>query len=151
MLAGCGDDDSSGDDGGGDGAQVALLLPETKTTRYEEQDRPNFERRVEELCPDCTVYYANADQDSAKQQQQGEAAITDGAQVLVLDAVDVEAAGAIVERAKQSGIPVVSYGRLVADADLDYYVSIDPFEVGQQQAQYLVDALKEEGVRTRAS
>ena len=146
MFAGCGDDDSSGDDGGGDGAQMALLLPETKTTRYEEQDRPNFERRVEELCPDCTVYYANADQDSAKQQQQGEAAITDGAQVLVLDAVDVEAAGAIVERAKQSGIPVVSYGRLVADADLDYYVSIDPFEVGQQQAQYLVDSLKEEGV-----
>ena len=146
VFAGCGDDDSSGDDDGGDGAQIALLLPETKTTRYEEQDRPNFERRVEELCPDCTVYYANADQDSAKQQQQGEAAITDGSQVLVLDAVDVEAAGAIVERAKQSGIPVVSYGRLVADADLDYYVSIDPFKVGQQQAQYLVDTLKEEGV-----
>ncbi len=141
VLAGCGDDDSS-DDGGGGGAQVALLLPETKTTRYEEQDRPNFERRVEELCPDCDVYYANADQDTAKQQQQAEAAITDGSQVLVLDAVDVEAASGIVERAKQAGIPVVSYGRLVADSDLDYYVSIDPFKVGQQQAQYLMDTLE---------
>jgi D-xylose transport system substrate-binding protein len=147
LFAGCGgDDDDTTDGGSGDGATIALLLPETKTTRYEEQDRPNFERRVEELCPDCTVYYANADQDAAKQQQQGEAAITEGAEVMVLDAVDVEAAGAIVNRAKQAGIPVISYGRLVADADLDYYVSIDPFKVGQQQAEYLMDTLEDQGV-----
>jgi D-xylose transport system substrate-binding protein len=145
-LGGCGDDDDSGDEGGGDAGTVALLLPETKTTRYEEQDRPNFERRVEEICPDCEIYYANADQDAAKQQQQAEAAITEGSQVLVLDAVDVEAASTIVERAKQAGIPVISYGRLVADSDLDYYVSIDPFKVGQQQAEYLTDTLDEQGV-----
>jgi D-xylose transport system substrate-binding protein len=145
-LGGCGDDDDSADEGGGEGGKVALLLPETKTTRYEEQDRPNFERRVEEICPDCEIYYANADQDAAKQQQQAEAAITEGSQALVLDAVDVEAASVIVERAKQAGIPVISYGRLVSNADLDYYVSIDPFKVGQQQAEYLTDTLDQEGV-----
>ncbi|MQA73589.1 MAG: substrate-binding domain-containing protein [Solirubrobacterales bacterium] len=145
LVAGCGgDDDESGS--GGDAETVALLLPESKTTRYEEQDRPNFEQKLDELCPDCELFYANADQDAAKQQQQAEAAITEGAKVLVLDAVDVEAAGAIVERAKQAGIPVVSYGRLVSDADLDYYVSIDPFEVGQQQAEYLLDTLDEQGM-----
>jgi D-xylose transport system substrate-binding protein len=144
LLAGCGGDDSG--DGGGAGGKVALLLPETKTTRYEEQDRPNFERRVTELCPDCEIYYANADQDSAKQLQQAEAAITEGSQVMVLDAVDVEAASAIVDRAKQAQIPVISYGRLVADSDLDYYVSIDPFKVGQQQAEYLMDTLAKQGV-----
>jgi D-xylose transport system substrate-binding protein len=142
-FAGCGDDD---DGGGGDGGKVALLLPETKTTRYEAQDRPNFERRVSELCPDCEIYYANADQDPAQQQQQGETAITEGSEVLVLDAVDVVAASAIVERAKEAGLPVISYGRLVADAELDYYVSIDPFKVGQQQAEYLMDTLDEKGV-----
>jgi D-xylose transport system substrate-binding protein len=145
LVAGCGGGDDTSDSGGG-GGKIALLLPETKTTRYEEQDRPNFERRVSELCPDCEVFYANADQDAAKQQQQGEAAITEGAQVMVLDAVDVEAAGAIVQRAKQAGIPVISYGRLVSDSDLDYYVSIDPFKVGQQQAEYLMDTLKQQGV-----
>jgi D-xylose transport system substrate-binding protein len=143
-FAGCGDDDDDG--GGGEGAKVALLLPETKTTRYEEQDRPNFERRVGELCPDCEIYYANADQDPAQQQQQAETAITEGSEVLVLDAVDVEAASAMVERAKQAGLPVVSYGRLVANAELDYYVSIDPFKVGQQQAEYLMDTLDDKGV-----
>ena len=94
-VAACGDDDDDdGGGGGGDGGSgsVALLLPETKTTRYEEQDRPNFERRVKELCADCEVIYANADQDPAKQQQQAEAAITQGAKVIVISAVDVKSA-----------------------------------------------------------
>ena len=86
-LAACGgDDDSStsgggggGEDGGGGGKTIALLLPETKTTRYEEKDRPLFEAKVKELCPDCKVFYQNASQDPNKQQQQAEAAITKGA------------------------------------------------------------------------
>ncbi len=145
-IAACGDDDGdSGGGGGGDGAKVAFLLPESKTTRYEEQDRPAFEGKVKEICPDCEVIYSNADQDPAKQQQQAEAAITQGAQVLVLDAVDVKSAGAMVQRAKQSDVPVISYGRLISDEPLDYYVSIDPFKVGQQQARVQLDALKQAG------
>jgi D-xylose transport system substrate-binding protein len=146
-VSACGDDDDDGGGGGGDGesAKVALLLPETKTTRYEEQDRPNFERRVKELCESCEVIYANADQDPAKQQQQAEAAITQGAKVIVISAVDVASAGAIVERAKQSDVAVIAYGRLIPDADIDHYVSIDPFKVGQQQAQVQMDAIKQDG------
>ena len=149
-AAACGGDDggggaSTGSASGGEGGKIALLLPESKTTRYEQQDKPNFERRVRELCPKCEVLYANADQDAAKQQQQAESVITNGAQALVLDAVDVKAAGAIVARAKQADIPVISYGRLVSDADLDYYVSIDPRKVGEQQGRALLDALKKAG------
>jgi D-xylose transport system substrate-binding protein len=145
-VAACGSDEEPASSGsasgdGGEGAKVALLLPESKTTRYEKQDRPNFERRVKELCANCEVIYSNADQDPSKQQQQAESAITNGAKALVISAVDVQSAGAIVARAKQSQIPVISYGRLVADADLDYYVSIDPFKVGQQQGRALVEAL----------
>jgi D-xylose transport system substrate-binding protein len=148
-VAACGDDDDDGGGGGGGGdgggGSVALLLPETKTTRYEEQDRPNFERRVKELCADCEVIYANADQDPAKQQQQAEAAITQGAKVIVISAVDVKSAAAIVTRAKQSDVAVIAYGRLIPDADIDYYVSIDPFKVGQQQAEVQMDAIEQEG------
>jgi D-xylose transport system substrate-binding protein len=145
-AAACGSDDSGGGGGGGaKGGKIALLLPESKTTRYEQQDRPNFERKVKQLCPGCQVIYANADQDPAKQQQQAEQAITNGAKVMVLDAVDVKSAASIVARAKQSKIPVISYGRLVSDADLDYYVSIDPFKVGQQQGKSLLAALKASG------
>jgi D-xylose transport system substrate-binding protein len=151
-AAACGGDDSDSGGGGSSGgsgaaksAKIALLLPENKTTRYEQQDRPNFERKVKELCSGCQVIYANGEQDAAKQQQQAESAITNGAKVIVLDAVDVKAASAIVARAKQSKIPVISYGRLVSNADLDYYVSIDPYKVGQQQGQSLLDALKAAG------
>jgi D-xylose transport system substrate-binding protein len=152
LAAGCGSDDDKASTGTGSsaaadskGAKIALLLPENKTARYENQDKPFFEAKVKELCPNCEVIYSNATQDAAKQQQQAEAAITQGAKVLVLDAVDVASAGAIVTRAKQQKIPVVSYGRLVADAPLDYYVSIDPFKVGQQQAQEQLKALEAAG------
>ena len=136
-LAACGSSDS----GGGSGGKIALLLPESKTTRYDQQDKPRFEAAVKKLCGDCKVVYSNADQDPAKQQSQAEAALTGGAKVLVLDAVDVKAAASIVRRARQQKVPVVSYGRLVSGAPLDYYVSIDPYKVGQQQARSLVAKL----------
>ena len=152
LAAGCGSDDDNGSSGttaaassDAKGAKIALLLPENKTARYENQDKPFFTAKVKELCPSCEIIYQNATQDAAKQQQQAEAAITQGAKVLVLDAVDVASAGAIVNRAKQQKIPVLSYGRLVANAPLDYYVSIDPFKVGQQQAQEQLKALKAAG------
>ena len=151
-FAACGDDDDGGSDGGGGGGgdsggsgSIALLLPESKTARYESQDRPNFERKAKELCPDCEIIYSNADQDAAKQQQQAEAAITQGAKVLVLDPVDAASAGAIVQNAKSRQIPVISYDRLITDADIDYYISFDNEKVGQLQGESLVAKLEEDG------
>ena len=153
-LAACGDDDDEGggggggsEGGGGGGGSIALLLPESKTARYESQDRPNFENKVKELCSDCEIIYSNADQDAAKQQQQAEAAITQGAKVLVLDPVDAASAGAVVQRAKQSQIPVISYDRLITDADIDYYISFDNEKVGQLQGESLVSKLEEDGAK----
>src|SRR4051812_12754384 len=146
-VAACGGDDNkssstpSGSGAKSEGGTIALLLPETKTTRYEEQDKPRFEAKLKELCPDCKLNYANANQDAARQQQQAEAAITNGAQVLVLDAVDADAAQATVNRAKQSNIPVIAYDRLISDAPISYYVSFDNVKVGKIQAQALLDKL----------
>jgi D-xylose transport system substrate-binding protein len=127
--------------GGGKGGTIALLLPETKTTRYELHDRPTFEAKVQQLCPSCKIDYANANQDPARQQQQAEAALTNGAKVLVLDAVDAKAAVAIVNRAKQSNVPVIAYDRLITGAPIDYYVSFDNVKVGKLQAQTLIDKI----------
>jgi D-xylose transport system substrate-binding protein len=146
-VAACGDDDDGngggggGGDGGGGGKTIALLLPETKTTRYEEKDRPLFTDKLKELCPDCKLLYSNASQDPNKQQQQAEAAITKGADVLVLDAVDVASVGPIVQQANQKDIPVIAYDRLIPDQDLAYYVSFDNVKQGRIQAQTLLDKL----------
>jgi len=141
-LAACGgDDDNGGGGGGGEAKQIALLLPETKTARYEAHDQPDFTAKVKELCPKCEVIYANAAQDPTKQQAQAEAAITRGADMLVLDAVDAESATAIVDRAKQSNIPVLAYDRLISNADIDYYVSFNNVRQGRIQGQSLLDGL----------
>lgn len=124
------------------GKKIALLLPESKTARYESKDRPLFEARVKADCTDCQVLYSNANQDASQQQSQAEAAITNGANVLVLDAVDGASAGAIVTRAQQQKIPVISYDRLVTGAaGLAYYISFDNAKVGQLQGTSLLQAL----------
>jgi D-xylose transport system substrate-binding protein len=143
-LAACGGDDSAGG-GGGDGKTIALLLPESTTARYEAFDRPYFEAKVKELCSDCEILYSNADQDDAKQQEQAEAALTNGADVLVLDPVDSKAAASIVSSAKGSDVPVIAYDRFIADAPIDYYISFDNVKVGELQGTALVEAMKAAG------
>jgi D-xylose transport system substrate-binding protein len=136
---------SSSGGGGGKGLKVALLLPESKTTRYEAADRPFFTQRLKQICPDCQLIYSNADQDANKQQTQAEAALTQGAKVLVLDPVDAGSAAAIVLRANQQKVPVVSYDRLLTGSKIDYYVSFDNQRVGQLQGTALTSALKAKG------
>src|ERR671918_1245886 len=144
-IAACGDDDDDDGGGGDGGGKIAFLLPETQTARYESQDRPLFEAKVEELCPDCEILYFNADQDIPTQQQQVETAITEDVDVMVLDPVDSTSSAGLANRAKQADIPVISYDRLILDADLDYYVSFDSVEVGNQQGEALAEKLAEDG------
>jgi D-xylose transport system substrate-binding protein len=127
------------------GGKIALLLPESKTARYETQDRPLFEAKVKELCADCEIVYSNADQDASKQQQQAEAALTQGVKVMVLDPVDGAAAAAIVTQANAKKVPVISYDRLLLNSKPDYYVEFDSPSVGKIQGQALVDKLKADG------
>ncbi|WP_111718341.1 sugar ABC transporter substrate-binding protein [Homoserinimonas sp. OAct 916] len=129
-------------------AKIALLLPESKTTRYEAYDRPLFEQKVKELCPDCTVVYSNADQDAAKQQQQAESALTQGVKVMVLDPVDSSAAASIVEEATAQNVPVISYDRLINSNKIAFYLSFDNEKVGVLQATALDAKLKEDGKDT---
>jgi D-xylose transport system substrate-binding protein len=140
-------DDSDGGGGGSEGGEkvIALLLPETKTARYEAADRPMFEAKVKELCSDCRIIYSNADQKADQQQNQADAALTNGAKVMVLDPVDSASAASIVSKAKAQSVPVISYDRLITNADVDYYISFDNEKVGQLQGQALVDKLKEDG------
>jgi D-xylose transport system substrate-binding protein len=139
-----GEEEGGGGEGGG-GGKIALLLPESKTSRYEAHDRPEFEEKVEELCPECEIIYSNANQSTSEQQSQGEAAITQGANVLVLDAVDATAVGSVVAKANQEEIPVISYDRLVLGAPINLYISFDNERVGELQAEALSEKLKEEG------
>lgn len=139
VAAGCGSSSSSSS------PKIALLLPESKTARYESHDKPDFEAKAKALCPNCQIIYLNANQDASTQQSQAESALTQGAKVLVLDPVDAASAAVIVTKANQQKVPVVSYDRLLTNSNIAYYVSFDNIRVGQLQAQTLVSKLKSEG------
>src|SRR4051812_15717569 len=157
LLAACGSSDdnssssssstssSSASSSGGKSGKIAFLLPESKTARYETQDRPLFQKKVKELCSGCQIVYSNADQDASKQQQQAEAALTQGVKVMVLDPVDGAAAAAIVNQANAKKVPVISYDRLLLNSKPDYYVEFNSPQVGQIQGKALSDKLGGKG------
>jgi D-xylose transport system substrate-binding protein len=140
--------DDMPDQAGGhqDGREVlAFLLPENKTARYESHDRPAFVERLAALCPDCVAIVHNAGHDAARQQTQAEAAITNGADVLVLDPVDAVSAAVIARHAERAGVPVVTYDRMLFDAPVAFHITFDNERVGHLQAQSLVRAIGEGG------
>jgi D-xylose transport system substrate-binding protein len=141
-AAGCG---GGGGSGSGSGDTIALLLPENQTPRYEAHDRPDFTKKVKQLCSNCKVIYSNANGDAITQQSNADAALTQGADVLVLDAVDAGSAASIVAKANAQNVPVISYDRLITNSDIDYYVSFDNTRVGRLQGQSLTAKLKSIG------
>src|SRR3954449_4500406 len=122
-------------------ASIGLLLPETKTARYEAHDRPQLDAKVKQLCPNCKLLYQNASQDAQKQLTQAEAMLAAGANVLVLDAVDVGSVGPIIKEARQRHVPVIAYDRLISNQTIAYYVSFNNVRQGRIQAQTLVDKI----------
>lgn len=148
-VGACGKAKQAGTSGGGGGDlatgfKIGLLLPESKTARYEKFDRPYITQHIAKLCPKCTVIYNNANQDPNLQQQQVESMLTNGVKVLILDAVDAEAVFSSVSRAKSQGVRVVAYDRL-ASGPIDGYVSFNNLQVGKLQGQALLDAIKKGG------
>lgn len=147
-MAACGTDSEGSNSSGSDEAsyKIGLLLPETAVARYDGKDKPYFEAKLKELCPDCELLYANANSDPAKQQQQADSMLTQGVNVLVVDPYDGVAAASIVSAAKAEGVPVVAYDRFIKSPDLTYVISNDYKKVGELQAQALVDKLKADKV-----
>ncbi|MBV6702003.1 sugar ABC transporter substrate-binding protein [Kitasatospora aureofaciens] len=120
--------------------KIGLLLPETKTTRYEQFDRPLIEKKIKELAPDAQIDYYNANQDATVQQTQVDTALTKGDKVLILDAVDSKSIQSSVQKAHAAGVKVLAYDRL-AQGPADAYVSFDNHKVGELQGQALVAAV----------
>jgi D-xylose transport system substrate-binding protein len=121
---------------------VGILLPESDSSaRYEAYDRPLLEQEIKAAIPDVALQYFNANNSATTQQNQAEAALTKGACILVVGPNDSEQASVIVQQAKNNGVPVIAYDRLIQDPDLAYYVSFNNEKVGELQGQYIVDQL----------
>jgi D-xylose transport system substrate-binding protein len=143
-LAACGKAGESADSGGNasgkGGFTIGLALGQIAETRWVTFDKPLIEKKLKELCEDCTVEYANARGDVATQQQQVETLINKDIKVLILSALDFKALRSSVERAHDAGIPVVAYDGLV-EGPISAHVSFDNERVGKLQGEALLKAL----------
>jgi D-xylose transport system substrate-binding protein len=115
--------------------KVGLLMDTLQADERWARDRKLFEERAVQMGADVLV--ESAERDDAKQLEQAEAMLEKGVQVLVVVPHSAEAAGKIVEAAKKRSVPVISYDRLIMNADVDLYLSYDSKDIGEQQAQFI--------------
>ena len=116
---------------------VGIVLPTREEPRWI-QDETRFQTAFDELGVEVEILFSEGD--SAKERSNVEDLITKGVSVIILTPHDGTAAGAAAEAARDAGVKVVAYDRLILDTEaVDYYVTFDSIAVGEAQAQYLVD------------
>lgn len=100
-----------------------------------EKDRNFLKEKLE--AKGLKVIIKNANNDEALQKEQVLELIKSKVSVLIIVAINSDAAGALVQVAKKNDIKVVAYDRLIKNCDLDYYISFDNVKVGELQADFL--------------
>ena len=117
--------------------QVGIVLPTKDEPRWL-QDQAQFENILGEAGFTNQVLFSQGS--SATEKTNVETLISQGIDVLIICAQDGAAAAAAVEEAKDAGVTVIAYDRLITGTEaVDYYVTFNSFAVGQAQGQYLID------------
>ncbi len=118
--------------------KIGFSMDTLKEERWQ-RDRDMFVARAKELGADVLVQAANGN--ASMQISQAENLLTQNVDVLVVVPANAVTAAAIVEKAHKAGKKVISYDRLIKNADVDLYISFDNEEVGRMQAKYLTDRM----------
>ncbi|MFA6417415.1 MAG: substrate-binding domain-containing protein [Patescibacteria group bacterium] len=109
------------------------------TTREERwfTDRDLFVKKAQEL--GALVSVTLSDYDVDKQISQIEGLVKQGVDVIVVIPADSQKIAPAIKTAKEAGVKVIAYDRLIGDSDIDLYVSFDNVKVGQMEAQNILD------------
>ena len=107
------------------------------------RDRDVFVATARELGADVNVQDAGAD--AEEQISQIEYFISKQVDVIVVIARDCDVLSDVVQKAQNAGIPVISYDRMINNANTDFYISFDNRKVGEIMAQALIDAIPQGG------
>src|SRR5437660_9038891 len=116
--------------------RIGFSMDTLKEERWQ-RDKALVEQRCKEVGAICEVLVA--DGSDATQVNQAESFLTKGFDVLIVAPHNGQIAASIVEAAHKQGVPVISYDRLIRNADVDLYVSHQVVKIGQMQAQYALD------------
>ena len=117
--------------------KVGVAMPTQSLQRWN-QDGENMKAQLEAAGYEVDLQFAN--NEVATQVSQLENMILNGAQILVVASIDGSALGTVLATAKDAGIPIIAYDRLLTDTEaVDYYTTFNNYKVGQIQGQYVVD------------
>ena len=117
-------------------AKIAFLLDDLRLDRWQ-RDRDFFTVRAKELGAKVSVRSANGDVELQK--EQFKRMIERQVDVIAIIVTNSKAFTEEVKEAKAKGIKVISYDRLIRDADIDLYISFDNVKVGALQAGALIE------------
>jgi D-xylose transport system substrate-binding protein len=122
---------------------VAVLLPDTQSSaRYVSFDAPYLTQALQAAGLTSGQFQVqNAQGSTQTMQTQAEAAITNGATVLVIDPLDSGSGAAIEANAVQQGVKVIDYDRLTLNGKASNYVSFNNVTVGKLLGKGLVDCV----------
>ena len=119
--------------------KVGVSMP-TKDLQRWNQDAANMEAMLTEAGYEVDLQFAS--NDVKTQLDQVENMIAEGADVLVISAIEGSSLGEALAMAKDEGIPVIAYDRLLMDSDgVSYYATFDNYMVGTVQGNFVKDAL----------
>jgi D-xylose transport system substrate-binding protein len=124
--------------------KVAVLLPDTQSSaRYVSFDAPLLTRAFEAAgLSSADFQIQNAQGSASTMQTQAEAAITNGASVLLVDPLDSGSGAAIEQNAAARGVKTIDYDRLTLNGTSNYYVSFNNVNVGRLIGQGFVDCVQ---------
>lgn len=115
--------------------KIGFSIDDLRLERWA-RDRDYFTAAAEQL--GAKVFVQSADASEQRQISQIENLISRGVDVLVIVPYNATVLNNAVREAKKSNIKVISYDRLILNADIDAYISFDNEQVGEMQAQGVV-------------
>ncbi|MCR5269125.1 MAG: substrate-binding domain-containing protein [Lachnospiraceae bacterium] len=119
---------------------IGIAFPTSNLQRWY-MDGTRLKQQLEAMGYQVDLQFANDDVET--QVSQIENMVYGGCGCLVIAPVLGDELGTVLQTAKEQGIPVIAYDRLLLYTDaLSYYVTFDNYLVGQMQGQYIVDKLE---------
>lgn len=132
--------ESGGASTGSGDVSIGVALPQKTSQNWVEAEQM-FNDDCDAAGVTCQVQFANSGVN--EQQSQISAMVENGVDVLIIGAIDGSQLGTQVKAARDAGIKVIAYDRLLTNTtDIDYYIAYDNFGVGQLQGQSLLEGLE---------
>ncbi|MBR4359801.1 MAG: sugar-binding protein [Clostridia bacterium] len=122
-----------------EGQKVGISMP-TKDLQRWNQDGANMQKMFEEAGFVVDLQYAANDEQI--QLNQVTSMINNGCDVVIIAAITSTSLGSALDLAKEKGIPVIAYDRLLMAHDwVSYYATFNNYAVGTIQGSYIKDQL----------